>query len=66
MGQVIFKNLSWEDMNGVLKTIAWAYTKWDITPTKKYQLFLNNLIRKLVFNFLCEEEVDVDASCKSP
>lgn len=39
----LFKNPTREDMKDVLKTIAWPGTKWDLTPTWKYQLFPYNL-----------------------
>lgn len=40
--QVIFKNSMREDMKNALKTIAWPETKWHVTPTRKYKLFLHN------------------------
>ncbi|KAA0057652.1 hypothetical protein E5676_scaffold416G00290 [Cucumis melo var. makuwa] len=39
----IFKNPQERDLEDALKRVAWPRTKWDIMPTGKYQLFLQNL-----------------------
>lgn len=39
----IFKSPTRQDLKDALKRIAWSDTKWDRTPTEKYQLFRHNL-----------------------
>lgn len=39
----IFKEPLDCDKQDTLEKVAWLRTKWDITPTEKYQLLLHNL-----------------------
>lgn len=43
IGNKIFKNLKEQNLEMVLQRVAWPRTKWDRTPTEKYQLFPHNL-----------------------
>lgn len=39
----IFKNLTKQDMQDVLKRVAWPGTKWDRTPTREVPTLLAQL-----------------------
>ncbi|KAA0041933.1 hypothetical protein E5676_scaffold306G001360 [Cucumis melo var. makuwa] len=43
IGHAIFKNPQERDLEYALKRVAWSGTKWDITITRRYHLFLHNL-----------------------
>uniref|UniRef100_A0A9I9DM11 Protein MNN4-like n=1 Tax=Cucumis melo TaxID=3656 RepID=A0A9I9DM11_CUCME len=43
IGHAIFKNPTQQDMQDALARVSWPGTKWDRTPTGKYQLFPHNL-----------------------
>ncbi|KAA0035538.1 protein MNN4-like [Cucumis melo var. makuwa] len=48
IGHVVFKNRKDRDLQEALEKVTWPWTKWDRTPTGKYQLFPHNLTTKQV------------------
>lgn len=59
IGHAIFKNSTQQDMQDALARVSWPGTKWDRTPTGKYQLFPHNLNTAANVRLLfCQEEKD--------
>uniref|UniRef100_A0A9I9CJW5 Uncharacterized protein n=1 Tax=Cucumis melo TaxID=3656 RepID=A0A9I9CJW5_CUCME len=48
IGHVVFKNRKDRDLQEALEKVTWPWTKWDRTPTGKYQLFPHNFTTKQV------------------